>query len=139
MALVMLVAFGGMANAEKYYRNETPLPVAARKVVKDNFKSSISLVKVEKKMGSVSEYEVILDDGAEITFDKKGNWKEVEVGKNRSVPAYFIPGAIAKHLSSYYKDAKVVGIEKDRKGYEVKLSNDIELKFRPDGSFLRYD
>ncbi|MDE6447978.1 MAG: PepSY-like domain-containing protein [Muribaculaceae bacterium] len=43
------------------------------------------------------------------------------------------------YLSTNFKGVNVVGLEKKRNGYEVKLVNDIELEFDSAGNFLRYD
>ena len=40
-----------------------------------------------------------------------------------------IPAAIRKYISENYSDVKVLKIERDKKEYEVKLSNKWELKF----------
>ncbi|MDE5957623.1 MAG: PepSY-like domain-containing protein, partial [Muribaculaceae bacterium] len=92
-----------------------------------------------KDFGMGKDYEVVLNDGTEITFDSKGNWEEVEVGATMTVPAAFMPQPMRTYLSANFKGVNVVGLEKKRNGYEVKLANDIELEFDSAGNFLRYD
>ena len=58
----------------------------------------------------------------------KGNWEEVNC-KYSSVPTAIIPAAIQKYVTTNYPDAKILKIERDKKDYEVKLSNRTELKF----------
>lgn len=120
-------------------RNVNDLPVAAQNIVKNSFKSKVSLIKIDKGVMGISEYEVILADGSEITFDKSGNWKDVEMPAGKSVPDYFIPKAIKDYVSKNNKGQKIVGIEKERSSYEVQLNNGIEMKFDRAGNFLRYD
>ena len=60
--------------------------------------------------------------------DNKGNWEEVNC-KYSSVPTAIIPAAIQKYVTTNYPDAKILKIERDKKDYEVKLSNRTELKF----------
>ena len=67
-------------------------------------------------------------NGNKVEFDKKGNWEEVDC-KHSSVPVPIIPAAIQKYVTTHYPDAKVLKIERDKKDYEVKLSNRTELKF----------
>ena len=124
---------------DSYSRDAASLPTAARTILKNNFKSEVSLIKIDKDFGRVSEYEVILTDGTEITFDRAGNWKEVEVRQNSQVPSKFIPAAISSEVKRLQKGLKVVGIEKKRSGYEVTLSNGIEMKFNSQGRFTGYD
>ena len=73
-------------------------------------------------------YDVIFTDGNKLEFDKQGNWKEINC-KYSAVPAGVIPAQILKYVSENYPDAKVLKIERDKKDYEVKLSNRWELKF----------
>ncbi len=120
-------------------RNVKDLPIAAQSVVNDNFKSKVTLIKIDKGVMGVSEYEVILADGSEVTFDKGGNWKEVEMPAGKQVPDYFVPKTIKDYVSKNNKGQKIVGIEKERSSYEVKLNNGIEMKFDRAGNFLRYD
>ena len=120
-------------------RNVSDLPVGAQSVVKNNFKSKVTLIKIDKGMVGVSEYEVILADGSEISFDKNGNWKDVEMPVGKQVPDYFVPKPIKDYVAKNNKGQKIIGIEKDRSSYEVKLNNGIEMKFDRAGNFLRYD
>lgn len=141
--LLILAVFVGvttMASAsDTYTRDVNVLPVAARTAIKSNFKAGVNHIKVDKEWNRVSEYDVVLTDGTEITFDKNGNWKEVEVSGTGSVPAAFVPAAIANYVKANHKNTRVVGIEKKRSGYEVELSNGVDMKFNSAGVFLRYD
>lgn len=137
---MMLIAFGAAScQADTYAHDDSVLPVAAKSVIKKNFKAGVSLVKIDKDFGMVSEYEVILTDGSEITFDSKGNWKDVETAANKAVPAGFIPKGVSDFVAKNHKGVKIVGIEKDRNGYEVQLANGIDIKFNKDGAFKKYD
>ena len=59
--------------------------------------------------------------------------------RDRSVPAAYIPAAIASFVKQNQKSAVITGIEKKKSGYDVELSNGIEMKFNSAGKFLRYD
>lgn len=137
--MAMLVGIVSVSAREKYSHDINTLPAAAQTTVKNNFKASVSHIKIEKELGRVSEYDVVLTDGSEITFDRNGNWKDVEVRKNGSVPASFVPAEIAKYIKQTQKNVKVIGIEKKKSGYEVELSNGVDMKFNSKGEFLRYD
>ena len=73
------------------------------------------------------------------TMLNSGNWKEVEVSESGSVPAKVIPAAILKYVKTNHKGLRVIGIEKKRSGYEVELSNGLDMEFDARGNFLRYD
>lgn len=102
----------------------TQMPQLAQQFIKQHFSDSkVALAKMESDF-LYKSYEVIFTNGNKVEFDKKGNWEEVDC-KHSSVPVAIIPAAIQK----YYPDAKVLKIERDKKDYEVKLSNRTELKF----------
>lgn len=135
-----LLAFGAAScSSETITHDATELPQSARDAISRNFSSAISLVEIEKSMGSVKEYEVTLTDGSEISFDGNGEWKSVDTPANIPVPAGLVPTSIAKFVAEKHAGAIIIGLEKDKKGYEVELSNDLEIQFDPAGNFLKYD
>lgn len=79
--LIMAVIVGVFsASARDTYSGDVNvLPTAARTILKNNFKSDVNHIKIDKDFGRVSEYDVILNDGSEISFDRNGNWKDIEV------------------------------------------------------------
>ena len=89
--------------------------------------TKISYAKMESDFFK-KEYEVIFVNGQKAEFDKNGTWKEIDC-KYNSVPASIIPEAIKKHLTEQFPEQTVIKIERDKKGYEVKLKNKLELKF----------
>ncbi len=142
IALMLLIAIGAVSAAsakDTYAHDASVLPKAAQTTIANNFKSEVSLVKIEKDFGRVSEYEVILTDGTEITFDRDGNWDNVETSSAKSVPSAFIPKGISNYVEKNHKGARIVGIDKERSGYEIELSNGIDIKFNKAGEFQRYD
>lgn len=141
--LLAFIAIIGMtvtaSAADAYAHDASVLPKAAQTILSNNFKAKVTVVKIEKDFGKVSEYETILSDGTEVSFDRNGNWKNVEVSANGSVPAFFIPKAISEFIKKEQPKQKVIGIEKKRNGYEVELTNGVDMKFNSQGQFLRYD
>lgn len=138
----MMFAIGtvfGASAKDNYSHDPSILPQAAITTISDNFKAEISVIKIDKDFGRVSDYEVILTDGTEIKFDRNGNWEDVECSNNKSVPASFIPKVISEFVSNNQPNTHIVGIEKGHSGYEIALSNGIEAKFNKNGAFQRYD
>ena len=89
----------------------TQMPQPAQQFIKQHFADSkIALAKMESDFFYKS-YEVIFNC------------------KYSSVPTAIIPAAIQKYVTTNYPDAKILKIERDKKDYEVKLSNRTELKF----------
>lgn len=140
--LLMLALIVGVFSAsarDTYSHDVNVLPKAAQTVLSNNFKAKVNHIKIDKDFGRVSEFDVVLNDGTEITFDKNGNWKDVEVKIGSSVPSFFVPNAITNYIKNNQKKATVVGIEKNRSGYDVELSNGVEMKFNSEGKFIRYE
>lgn len=138
LAIAAGLGFGAQAR-DHYQRTDASLPEAAKLTIQKHFKADVSLVKIEKKFGSVHEYEVILTDGTEIQFDSKGNWDNVETPANKAVPSSLIPKSISDYVAQNYKKAKIVGIDKERNGYDVELSNGVDMLFDKNGTFVKFD
>ena len=73
-------------------------------------------------------YEVVLQNGTKIEFDKKGNVTEVEC-KQGAVPAALIPQAISTYLQTNQAGQTVRKIEFNKNEYEVELSNGLDITF----------
>lgn len=136
--MVTVSVFGASAR-DTVSRDASVLPVAAQTTLKNNFKAGISFIKIDKTLGRIDDFEVVLSDGSEITFDRDGNWKDIEVAANKSVPSAFVPAGVVTFVKNNQKNSKIVGIEKDRGGYTVDLANGVEIKFDKNGNFVRYD
>lgn len=138
-AVVSVLAAVSAFAADLYSRDVSTLPKAARATLTNNFKAKVSLIKIDKDFGRISDYEVILTDGTEVGFDRNGNWNNVEVRQNGSVPSGFVPKAIQDYVKRNHKGRRIVGIEKEGGGYDVELSDGVEMKFDKAGNFKRYD
>lgn len=140
LILIAIVSLSlSLTARDNYSRDASALPLRAQNSISANFRAKVSLVKIESERGRIDEYEVILTDGTEITFDRDGYWKNVEVNSTKSVPSAYIPSAIAAYVRTKHHKARIIGIEKDRDGYDAELDNGLEIKFDRNGRFLRYD
>lgn len=141
--IVAAIAILGISTAamarDLYTRDASVLPQAAKMAVNDNFKAGVSMVKVDKNFGHIADYEVILTDGTEITFDRNGNWQNVEVALNGTIPSAFIPTEIANYVAQNQAGQKIVGIERERTGYDVELANGVDIRFNSEGKFIRFE
>ncbi len=141
--LLAIIAIFGMAfgsySRDTYSRDASILPKAAQTILTDNFKAKVSVIKIDKDFGRVSEYEVVLTDGSEVKFDNNGNWKDVEVAKNHTVPSFFIPKDVSEYIKINHSGEKLVEIENTHGGFELDIANGFELKFNNQGQFVKYD
>jgi hypothetical protein len=87
----------------------------------------VAMAKMETDFLSKS-YDVIFTNGDKVEFDKKGEWTNIDC-EYSSVPSDVIPAAIHAYVNKNYPNAKVKQIEKDRKGYDVELTNGWDITF----------
>ena len=114
------------------------LPAAAQTFVQNTFPGKgIAYATIDRDFGKTT-YDVRLNDGTEVDFDAKGTWDKVDCGLS-AVPAQLVPTAIADYVKANFAGAKIVKIDKERHGYDIELSNDLELKFNKQGQFIGID
>lgn len=119
--------FVAMADNDKPIQ-VSQLPAKSQTFLNTHFKNQkVALAKQESELFYKS-YEVTFTDGKKVEFDKAGEWTEVKC-RPGEVPAPIIPEAIRTYVKTNYPDAKIVEIERDKKEYEVRLSNRWEIKF----------
>ena len=104
------------------------LPEKAQQFIQKHFsKEKVAYAKMERDFMDVS-YEVVFTSGTKLEFLKNGNWKEVDC-KYSTLPTEIVPQEITKYVSENYPDVKMVKIDRDKRDYEVKLNNKLELTF----------
>ena len=114
------------------------LPAAAMAFIQENFPGEgVTFAKIDFDNGR-KQYEVRLNNGTELDFDKKGNWDKVDC-KFNAVPAHLVPEVIANYVNTSYPNTMVVKIDKERYGFKIELSNDLELKFNKQGVLFDID
>lgn len=127
VSLLALCASESCADNDKIIQM-SQLPTIAQEFIKTYFESpNVAVVKQENN-GLSRSYEVVFTNGDNIEFDRKGNWKEIEC-KNSCVPSAIIHKHIIDYIKSSYPTAVVKKIDRDKRGYELELSNGIELSF----------
>lgn len=114
------------------------LPAEIKTFVQKNFpNTTISYATKDIEFLGVV-YDVSLADGTEIDFDKKGNWDKINCHK-QAVPASLIPSAIAQFVHTNHPDAMITKINKERYGYDIELSNGLDLEFNNKGQLTGID
>ncbi len=131
--LVLLFVCVFMTSVVVMADNDKPitvnqLPAQAQTFLNTYFKGhKVALAKQETEVFNKS-YDVVFTTGEKVEFDKSGEWTEVQC-RQSEVPAQIVPEAIRTYVQTNYPDTKILSIERDRKEYEVKLSNRWELTF----------
>ena len=131
--LILAAAVFALGTSTVSADNDRPisvseLPEKAQQFIRQHFPNEKdSFDKMERELFDTT-YEVIFTSSSKVEFLKNGDWKEVDC-KYSTVPAAIIPQQIAQYVSQYYPDTSVVQIDRDKRDYEVKLTNGLELTF----------
>ena len=131
MAIVICCAMAVFmpANADNNKPIEvTELPAKAQTVLSQHFNDQkVAFATIES--GIISKnYDVVLQNGTKIEFDKKGNVTEIDC-KQGEVPVELIPQAINTYLQNNQPQQKIRKIEINKNIYEVELSNGLDITF----------
>ena len=73
-----------------------------------------------------------------VEFNSKGEWKEIS-RKSAPIDDRFVPQQIRENVASRWPDARFRKIERYRQGYEVELSNGLELKYNKNFKLAEID
>lgn len=104
------------------------LPVKAQTILQNHFNGQkVMLATIESGVISRS-YDVVLQNGTKLEFDKKGNLTEVD-SKQGFVPARLIPQVILNYLKDNYPGQLARKIELNKNEYEIELANGLDLTF----------
>lgn len=131
MQTVVCNAFGDMLIPA------SQLPAAARTFVQKKFPGN-KIMYVQRDGLIFYTYDVRLDNGVEIDFDRSGNWDKVDC-QYTAVPASIVPAPIASYVKVNFPQMPITKIDKKIYGYSVELSDEFELKFTSNGMLLFMD
>ena len=106
----------------------TELPAKAQTVLSQHFNNQkVAFASIES--GIIDKnYDVVMQNGTKLEFDKKGNVKEIDC-KQGAVPKKLIPQAIYTYLQENHSGQTVRKIEFNKNEYEVELSNGLDITF----------
>lgn len=117
------------------------LPQAGKTMIESHFGAN-TVASVTRKNNADTDgslYEVRLNSGIEIDLDKDGNWTDID-GNHQRLPDALIPAPILNYIVKQYPAPLFIeGIDKEPYGYQIDLSNDLDLKFNADGRFIGLD
>lgn len=144
MTFLMIAAFGLMAwscsdDDDDKVINVTELPSAATDFINKYYPSAKIMTVTRDEDHKVVEYDVVLNNGHEITFSEAGEWLDVDAPAMQTIPAGIAPEAIENYVATNYPNDGINEISKESYGYDVELVSTIDLRFAADGSFLGID
>lgn len=139
MVALLLIATLSSCEKDELIKTEE-LPATGQTFLKNHFgDQNILSIKKEKEALEGIEYEARLENGVVVKFDEQGVWKEVDAPANMSLPTTFILPAIVNYVGTEYSTAGISDIDKERQGFDVELTNGLDLVFSTEGNFVRID
>ena len=126
--LVLLVAaltlgFSAKADHDQVI-NFNQLPANAQALLKQHFGDKVPLIVTM----DWDDYTIVYDSGEKVEFDKQGNWKEFDC-RSSQVPTALIPEQIKANIRTSFPGTTILKLDRNRRGYEVKLNNGLEIEF----------
>ena len=114
------------------------LPAASQQFISTCFKEvEVSYAKVDEEWFD-KEYKVVFVDGSKVEFVRSGAWKEIDC-KYGEVPAGAVSAPIRDCVAARFPGRRIICIERDRRSYDVKLDNGLDLEFDSDFRLIDID
>ena len=124
MLLAIMLCLPSCARADGITISRDRLPKESKTLL-DTYFADKTCVLVKKDN---NEYEVVFKGGEKVEFDSRGRWTEIDC-LTSAVPADLVPEQIRAYVLDNYPDNRIVRIERQNRGYEIRLDNRIELDF----------
>ena len=125
LAAMLMMSFNAKADHDQVI-TFSQMPEAAQALLKQYFANKVPLVVTV----DWDDYTIRYESGEKIEFDKQGNWKEIDC-RASLVPVELIPEQIKANIQATFPNAIILKIDRNRRGYEVKLNNGLEVEFSP--------
>ena len=100
------------------------LPQTAKTLLSQHFAKKVPLVVTM----DWDEYEILYQSGEKVEFNKRGEWKSIDC-RVSAVPSVLIPEQIKSHIKATFPGTTIIKLERDRRGYGVKLNNGLEVEY----------
>ena len=126
-ATLFFVAFAAAIADDKPITFEK-IPQPAQNFVRTNYPNvDVAFTSMDNDI-IYPEYKVVLVNGVAIEFQNDGRLECIKT-RTGNIPEGIIPVQIIEEVKRLYHEPIVTEYEIERNGYEVKLSNGMELKF----------
>ncbi|WP_407535350.1 PepSY-like domain-containing protein [Elizabethkingia miricola] len=130
---------GGDVAIETQEVKSTDLPAKAQTLIRTSY-ADVQVKEVRRAdLGDNKfSYAVELADGSRLDFDTNGDWVTID-SRVKAVPAAAVPANISSYVKTNYPSKDILYINKNVKGYFVKLTTNIKLSFDANGNFVSND
>lgn len=135
MIVALSVATVGLAAAAVWYHydderpiNQSELPTKAQEFISEHYSNnSVKHTTIDREISS-TEYEIVLDNGTKIEFNESGEWRSIDCYSD-AVPEAIVPSKIRTYVKENYGTCAITELKRERYGWEVGLSNGLDLEF----------
>ncbi len=125
LVAIIALSFNAKADHEQVITFDQ-MPEAAQTLLRQHFANKVPLVVTV----DWDDYTIRYESGEKVEFDKQGNWKEIDC-RATQVPVELIPEQIKSNIQATFPGAIILKIDRNRRGYEVKLNNGLEVEYSP--------
>ncbi|WP_432671600.1 PepSY-like domain-containing protein [Flavobacterium sp. SM2513] len=132
---LLLIASSFFANAQEKQQVKK-LPREATTFLDANFKGIQIQEMHREKEGTSFKYEVTLVNGAEIEFNSRGRWIELE-SNTVSLPTTMLQSSVGTYIKKTYPNAIVTEVKKGIRFNFVEINNETMLQFDTEGNFYK--
>ena len=132
---LILIASSFFASAQQKQK-VTKLPPEATTFLEANFKGIQIQEMYKEAEGTSFKYEVKLANGAEVEFNNRGRWREIE-SKTTTLATTMLQPSVGAYIQKTYPNAKITEIKKGNRFNFVKINDEINLQFDTEGNFYR--
>lgn len=133
LAFVLTMCMPIMADNDRVITFDQ-LPVQAQTLLKQHFADKVIMIVTV----DYDDYTVMYQSGEKVEFDKRGNWKDFNC-KTSAVPTALIPAQIKAHVNATFPGTTIIKLDRDRRGYDVKLNNGLELEYNKNFQVVEID
>lgn len=137
IAVTLLITTVCSANIADEVITVNQLPKKSQEFLTKHFPN----IKVSFATKDWDDYKVRLENGVEIEFDRKGEWEEID-NNHKTLPQSIVdllPKAISNYINIQFPGTAITSVNRDRSGFDVDLSNDLDLEFDSKGNIKEID
>lgn len=136
---ILCMAIVPMSARDRITRDIKELPASAQNLIKKYYpKVGINHIKIDSNIFGSKDYDVVLNDGTELDFDKDGSLEEIDCGM-REVPSGLVIKPIRDYVSKNFSGREIVSMSIESRSYDIGLSDGTDLEFDRAGNFKRID
>ena len=137
ITFLTLSMFTSLSFAQDKIVPYSQVPSEIKSYIKNHFPKH-SVIQSEIDMEGLSkQYEITLSEGIELKFNNKNQIINID-GKSK-LPDSVIPKKIRQYIAKNYPNNVITDWEIEGKNQQIGLYNDLDLKFKKNGDFIKID